>query len=261
VLHALIALTQEQDGLPRWHTPAHLLMDQKLRSQFPNGNLNCGLAHGIPGPLATLALALSAGIEVDGQAEAVDRLARWLVTHRADDPWGINWPTVIALPVPGDETDDVPRKASLMEGPSRAAWCYGTPGVARALWLAGHALHAAEYCDLAVSAMEAVYRKPIYARMIDSPLFCHGVAGLLHVTLRFAHDTGLPLFAEAAQVLTAQLLSQYEPDSLVGYRRLEPSGVKVDNPALLDGAGGVVLTLLAAATPVEPALDRLFLLA
>jgi hypothetical protein len=107
--------------------------------------------------------------------------------------------------------------------------------------------------------MEGVYRRPIADRWIDSPTFCHGVAGLLQITLRFAHDTGLPMFTAAACALTEQLLDLYEPDSLLGYRSLEPPG-SVDRPGLLDGAPGVALALLAAATPVEPSWDRLFLL-
>jgi lantibiotic biosynthesis protein len=109
--------------------------------------------------------------------------------------------------------------------------------------------------------MEAVYRRPIRQRGIDSPTFCHGVAGLLQVTLRFAHDTGLPLFIDAAQTLTEQLLVAYRPESLVGYVSLEPGDNPVDRPGLLDGAAGVAMVLLAAATDVEPEWDRLFLIA
>jgi lantibiotic biosynthesis protein len=87
------------------------------------------------------------------------------------------------------------------------------------------------------------------------------VAGLLQITLRFAHDTGLPQLIEAAETLSEQLLSLYDPDSLLGYYSLEPGGQRVDQPGLLDGVAGVVLVLLAAATDVEPAWDRLFLLA
>jgi hypothetical protein len=109
--------------------------------------------------------------------------------------------------------------------------------------------------------MAAVYRRPVSARDIDSPTFCHGVAGLLQVTLRFEHDTGLPLFAAAAADLTEQLLAAYEPHSLLGFRAVEPGGSRVDQAGLLDGAPGVALVLLAAATDVPPAWDRLFLLA
>ena len=108
--------------------------------------------------------------------------------------------------------------------------------------------------------MEAVYRRPPQARQIDSPTFCHGVAGLQQITLRFAHESGAPLFVDAAQALHRQLLAAYEPESLLGYRSIEPGGTRIDQPGLLDGAAGVALVLLAAATAVEPAWDALFLL-
>ena len=81
------------------------------------------------------------------------------------------------------------------------------------------------------------------------------------MTLRFANDTGLPDIADAAVAVTEQLLALHEPESLAGYRIIEPGGGRVDSPGLLDGAPGVVLTLLAAATDVEPGWDRAFLLA
>lgn len=263
LLRCLVALTQEEDGVPRWHTPPHLIMDEGMRLHFPHGNLNCGLAHGLPGILAVLALARLAHLEAQGLADAIAHVADWLSRHRVDDPWGVNWPTAVALEREETATGPILRPgvaAGSSDGPGRAAWCYGSPGVARSLWLAGEALDHDGYRDLAVAAMEAVYRRPIHERRIDSPTFCHGVAGLLQITLRFAHDTGLPLFTDAACNLTAQLLALYRPDSLLGYRNLEIPGSEVDQPGLLDGAPGVAMVLLAAATDAEPTWDRLFLL-
>ena len=255
VLHSLVALANDTGSRPRWWTPAYLLGDEEMAALYPHGNLNCGLAHGIPGPLALMALALSHGIAVPGIEEAVDRLASWIVEHRADDGWGVNWPYAVSLTQEGS-----PDLSASPEASSRAAWCYGAPGVARALWLAGVGRDRPEWRNLAVEAMEAVYQRPVTVRRIDSPTFCHGVAGLLQVTLRFAKDTKLPVFAEAAASLTDWLLSVYEPDSLLGYRNWEPGGTRVDHAGLLDGAPGVLLTLLAASTDVEPLWDRAFLL-
>lgn len=254
VLHSLVELTREDGGVPRWHTPvAHLRAEQ--HRHFPHGQLNCGLAHGIPGPLALMALALGAGVAVEGLEEAVDRVAGWLARQRLDDPWGVNWPVAVPLGPAG-----APGPVPAPGGPGRAAWCYGAPGIARTLWLAGEALDHSGYRELAVEAMAAVYRRPQAARRIDSPTFCHGVAGLLQITLRFAHDTGMPLFTEAARALGTQLLELYEPDSLLGYRNREAADRHVDQPGLLEGAPGVALVLLAAATAEEPAWDRIFLI-
>jgi hypothetical protein len=133
--------------------------------------------------------------------------------------------------------------------------------VARALWLAGHALDRSDYRDLAISAMEAVFGRPIPARMIDSPTFCHGVAGLLAISLRFASETRLPMFVEESQKLCLQLLDAFRSDSLLGFRNIEFRNNQTDQPGLLDGAAGVAIVLLVASTGVEHTWDRVFLLA
>jgi hypothetical protein len=253
VLAGLVALCGERDGLPNWHTPIQAMAgNETMALQFPYGNLNCGLAHGIPGPLALMSLALRAGVAVEGQHDAVQRTAGWLAEHRADDAWGVNWPSAVAVPSNAG--------SSPPSTPSRSAWCYGSPGVARALWFAGVALQDAGLRALAVEAMAATYRRPRQQRCIDSPTFCHGIAGLLQITLRFANDTRDPVFARAAMELTEQLLGLYAPEHPLGYYSLEPGGNRVDQPGLLDGAPGVSLALLAASTDVPPTWDRIFLL-
>jgi hypothetical protein len=256
LLRSLVVLAGDDAGLPRWWTPAHLMGNEETAALYPHGNLNCGLAHGIPGPLALMALALSTGMGVEGLEEAVDRVAEWLVAYQVKDGWGVNWPYAVSLTV-----DGLPEPPDAARAGSRAAWCYGSPGVARALWLAGVARGRPEWRELAIEAMAVVYRRPFADRQIDSPTFCHGVAGLLQATLRFANETGLPMFADAAGDLIEWLLSAYEPDSILGYRNWEPGGTRVDQPGLLEGSAGVLLSLLAAATNIEPTWDRAFLLA
>lgn len=256
VLRSLIALSEDGADVPRWYTPASLMSDEKMALQNPGGVLNCGLSHGIPGPLALLALARMHDVDVEGLDLAIERLANWLAAHRTDDSWGVNWSSVVPL----ERTADGSLKPVADRRPTHAGWCYGSPGVARALWLAGKAIACQDYCDLALAAVTAAITKPVKARFLPSPTLCHGVAGLLQVTLRFAVDTGLPVFQQAASELTAELLGAYEPESILGYRSVEAGGCRVDNPGLLDGAPGVSLALLAASCPAEPIWDRLFLL-
>ena len=261
VIAALTGLCLDDKSPPRWHTPADLLGEEKVRSSYPFGNINLGLAHGIPGPLAFLSLAHLAGFSEPDLAAAIDHTASFLCEHRLDDCWGVNWPTAIPLAASGLNSDlQIEPAGTAPGGTSRCAWCYGSPGIARALWLAGQALDCDEYRNVAVSAMEAVFRRPIANRQIDSPTFCHGVAGLLAITLRFVHDSRGEVFVDEASDLVKQMLDRYQPDSLLGFRAIEIADHEVEQPGMLDGAPGVALALLAAATDVEPTWDRLFLL-
>jgi lantibiotic biosynthesis protein len=249
-ISSLAALTlRNEDGIPRWHSPPERL-DAQMQERFPTGNLNCGLAHGLPGLLAALSLGYMEGNDSASVRQAILRSADWLVDNIVSDGWGIGWPMAVPLGSP---------KIPVEVG--RSAWCYGTPGVARALWLAGNAVGRPDLQQLAVAAMEVVYKKPPQARQIVSPTFCHGIAGLLQITLRFANDTHYPLFVDAARALTHQLLESFDEESILGYRTVHRVGQLVDQPGLLDGAPGCALVLLAAAHDTEPSWDRVFAIA
>jgi class I lanthipeptide synthase len=260
VVRSLIAVTNEDDGLPGWHSPPYFSKpaDDFMLQQYPDGYLNCGLAHGVPGPLGALAVAHLHGVECEGLTEAIDRAASWLVEHRLDDEWGINWPSGLGLRPPGDPAGRV--LDTVPSGPAQSGWCYGSPGVARSLYHAGVCLKRQDYCEFAIEAIECVLRRPRSARRLESPTFCHGVAGLLEIVLRFAHDTGSETIAAGASALIDQILAMFEPETMLGFRSMEFAGKRVDQPGLLDGAPGAALVMLSIACDAEPAWDRIFLL-
>ena len=254
VLGSLVERTGSDGEGPRWRTrPDQLSPDDRAR--YPTGYLNCGLAHGIPGPLAVLSLALRVGTDLPGLPDAVARTADWLTAHRTDDPSGPNWPNAVSLPNGSAGSGPV--------APARSAWCYGGPGVAAALRLAGDALGdtAARHHDLAAAALSAALARPAEVARVDSPTFCHGRAGLLAITSAFARATGDDGFRRAAATMAAELVDRFDPAAPLGYRDLESGGRHIDQPGLLTGAPGVALALLGATSPVEPAWARLFLLA
>jgi hypothetical protein len=259
VLSSLVGLILADEDPPRWHTPADLIVES-MRSHYPYGHLNCGLAHGIPGPLAVLALAKMANIEVEGIVDSIHRVARWLLAHRRDDQWGLNWPTAVSLNPPSSDVSKGTvdgRRVSVT--PSHSGWCYGSPGIARSLWLAGMAVDEDQYRTIAIQAMQSVYRRPPAGRRLSSPTFCHGLAGLLHISLRFSHEVD-GLFANQVNRLSAQIASSFVPSSRLGFATLEADGQWIECPGILEGASGVALVLLAAVTKIEPSWDRLVLL-
>lgn len=250
ILGKLLFLTEGQASHLRFFSPPEMQATEAHRERYPHGATDCGLAHGVPGPLALLALARCAGVMDLESKTGIKCLAEWLVRHQTVDAWGITWP--YAVPPDGIEPPDKV---------ARAAWCYGSPGIARALWLAGRSLKDYPVQEVAISAMRAVRSRPIPERGISGPILCHGVAGLLQVTLRFANDTRDAFFVDMSDELTRELLDLFEPDSLAGFRDSKPDGRRVNNPGFLEGAAGIALALLAAATDVEPTWDRKLLLA
>jgi hypothetical protein len=260
LLGGLVQLMADPGHPRRWHTPAELASGP-LRQQFPRGLHNCGLAHGVPGPLALLSLAVLAGVRVPGAQDAIRSSASWLIHHHAGTEQEPDWHDGVALDavqLPSAAADHVP---------GRAAWCYGAPGVARSLWLAGLAAGEPPWQDVAARTIRAVAARPRPAWGITTPGFCHGAAGLLQVLRRFALDLDDPAVASAAHRLAAELAAEFDPDLLLGVRSVDPDGVPVDQPGLLDGAAGVALALLglpetgfAPPATATAGWDRMFLL-
>ena len=261
VLDALLRLWEEIDGRPRWHTPFKFVgLDAENRRQFPYGNLNCGLAHGIPGPLAILSLASLAGITEPTTHQIIYAMADWLVTNRIDDAWGLNWTNGIGL-TPIEGHFERPRFGlEKAVAPTHNAWCYGSAGVAVSLRLASKALGDDRYAAVARDALRAIMRRPKRERGIESPTFCHGLAGLLQVFTRFAQADDGHEFVPAIERIFSEIEEAFEPGSLFGFRSMERYGRRIDQPGLLDGAPGVALALLAAGTATSPDWDRIFLL-
>lgn len=219
----------------------------ELVPRLARGYINCGLAHGVPGPLALLSLATSQGLKEPHLHNAVRKLADWLVAQHYDDGYGVNWP-------------DYYIEDNNLKGKSRTAWCYGLPGIVRTLYLAGRALNDRYLQDFAVESLISVEERPLEVRAIDSPTFCHGIAGLLQIVLRFANDTGDFAFTRFAASLVDQLLILHETEAPLGFRDIETRGSIVDSPGLLTGALGPALVLLAASTDCPPNWDQVFLL-
>jgi hypothetical protein len=249
-LAALTAIVLAGGSRRGWFTPPEFAVGEWMERTFPRGNLNCGLAHGVTGILAVLSVTWRDGVRLPGQDEAIAVASNWLLAQRLEDPWGVNWPLAVDV----EEPDP-----ALPPTPSHAAWCYGSPGVARALWLAGAALSDEGYGQAAVDAIRALLARPVSARRIASPCCCHGTAGLLQVLLVFAADGVVDMTDDAPAAVLGEVVDAYRASHPLGYRTWEQDGW-VDQPALLDGAAGVPLVLLEATGRRLPLWRRLLLL-
>lgn len=178
VLDYLVRLTESRNDLPGWWC-----WNGPDRTQPPpaGGHANFGIAHGVAGPLALLALTFRDGITVDGHTAAIIRTCRWLDTWQQYTEGASWWPQTITL-------TELYRGAPAQQGPLRPSWCYGTPGITRAQQLAACAMGDTGRQRLAESAFTSCVTDPAQLRRLADRSLCHGTAGLLATARRIAAD-------------------------------------------------------------------------
>jgi hypothetical protein len=236
------------EGTTWWTDPAWLIPE--TREKYPRGYYNLGLAHGVPGVIALLGRALAAGVAEETARPLIDDAVRWLLAQQIDDDAG--FPAWVA--------------AETSATPARLAWCYGDAGVAVALLGTARSVSEPNWEREALAiAQRAAERPPDQAGVVDAGL-CHGAAGLGHLFNRIFQATDDPRFAAAGRFWFERALAMRQKDcGIAGYSAwgLGKDGnmTWVDDPGLLTGAAGIALALLAAATPIEPAWDRVLLVA
>lgn len=239
VLSYLVRLTEpladDPDGLPGWWTDLDPSFGHS--SEFDAGHGNLGMAHGITGPLALLALALRRGVVVPGLTEAIDRICRWLDTWRRDNDTGPWWPQWITR-------DDLLAGHPAQAQPGRPSWCYGTPGIARAQQLAGIATGDTTRQRAAEHALDACLADLNRLTGLTGQSLCHGVAGLYQTAWRAATDARANEIAVRLPHLLDRLLAG-NPGTDVG---------------LLEGGTGTLLALHTAHTETEPRWDTCLLI-
>ncbi|MFD0480580.1 lanthionine synthetase LanC family protein [Nonomuraea thailandensis] len=131
---------------------------------------------------------------------------------------------------------------------SRTAWCYGVPGAARALQLAGMALDRPDWRRFAVDALRSTLTLPDEGHGVQDAGLCHGWAGLLHLTRLVARDADDAELTGAADRLAGQAVDLYDPQAAFGFRAATLHEQDwLDLPGFLEGSAGIALALHAYA--------------
>ncbi|RLL67403.1 lanthionine synthetase C family protein [Streptomyces sp. Z26] len=203
VLEYLVRLTEpftdpNGQALPGWwvaHAPA------SDPTATPGGHANAGLAHGITGPLALLALAIRAGVTVDGHENAIRRICRWLDQIRQNDHHGLHWP-------PWTTHHSTPPTR-----PATPGWCYGTPGLVRAQQLAAIVLEDAARKRMAERALTSCLTSTRQLDKVTDRGLCHGLGGILRTVQRVAQDAEHPAeYDRQLGVLAHRFAAAPEPE-------------------------------------------------
>lgn len=211
------------------------------RAPESGGFVDCGLAHGIAGPLALLATAMRRDVTVTGHTDAMHRILAFLDHRRGAAGRRCWWPERINHAE--WRTGDLAQHR-----PPRPSWCYGTPGIARAQQLAGIALADPQRQHHAEQVLTSCVTDPTQLAQLTDPSLCHGWAGLVHTTRCAATDTGAHSDLAATLPRLERHLDEY----------LTEHGTAA-NIGLLDGSTGIHLTRHHPYPPAKPPWDACLL--
>lgn len=237
VLNYMVALS-EPTIIQGRQVPGWIVKDSAgiLKNDAGGGTFDLGMAHGISGPLALLAIAELNGFSTSGAPEALNRMADWLLLWQQRDAAGIFWPASI--------TEQEQISGALMNEPSpNHSWCWGSPGIARALYLAGAASGNSRYMKCAMDAFRAtLVRVESNANLVD-PGLCHGWGGLLRIAQAMVEDTGDAVIADRLGSLAYRVAKSFDVESPFGFYFLTSSYLARDRAGFLGGAAGAALAL------------------
>ncbi|MEU9018632.1 lanthionine synthetase C family protein [Actinomadura sp. NPDC048394] len=248
ILEYLVRLTEpitvDDETLPGWWTDTG--PDGRLDARFRDGHANSGLAHGIGGPLALLALAAQHGNVVDGHQDAMDRICAWLDRWRVTAPTGPVWPYWVNRP-------QLRAGHRAVTGSQRPGWCYGTAGLARAQQLAALVTGDGDRRTMAEQALLQALANSVQHPEHGDPSLCHGQVGIIHIAAWVAADAA----PDCAPRFHAQLSGLLHSTCAA-----LPSGEEAElEPALLEGAAGIALVLSNPATIPRTTWDTCLLIA
>ncbi|MFF3733416.1 lanthionine synthetase C family protein [Streptomyces sp. NPDC002476] len=236
-------ITHYGETLPGWWTETGPSGGPDRR--FPGGHANTGVAHGIGGGLALLALAARKGTVTDGHHGALRTILAWLDRWQEETGRGPVWPYWITR----SELRTGRLAPCVLRRPS---WCYGTAGLARAQQLAALALGDAGRQIDAENALVAAFTDADQLRAMTDNGLCHGFAGLTHVAVRMAEDAHPSTAGRLRAVIPALLAAVTPPGTDPELMATALVRDERPGPGLLDGAAGTALALLAPSTAAPP---------
>jgi lantibiotic modifying enzyme len=249
VVEALEETARPQaEGITWWTNPKWL--PREMRERYPEGYYDLGLAHGVAGIIAFLGRAWAADVARTKTRPLLTDAVRWLLAQQVLDGGEVGFPNWVGPGIRREKT--------------RVGWCYGDLGIAMALLGAARCVGDPAWEREAVAVARRAAERPLDQAGVQDAGLCHGAAGLGHLFNRLYQATGDPLLADAARRWFDKTLEMRHPErGIAGYAAwwagADGDMTWMDDPALLMGAAGIALALLAASTPIAPAWDRLLL--
>lgn len=233
---------REQKEYLKWLSP-------KEPGAMPTGT-HFNMAHGMAGLIALLSCLKALDVFPQRVSRLLTGATNYLLTQQMERNHAISI-------FPQCQFPEEPVKGSKMD------WGTGDPGMASALWQAGHIMNEKQW---EVKALDILIhscgrRNVIDENIINSGLG-RGAAGLAQIFHYMFRQTGLDIFNETARYWTHAVVGMgYHPEGFAGYRvwRGEKK-IWQREAGLFEGIAGIGLALISALSPQNSAWEQCLLL-
>ncbi|MEM5398183.1 lanthionine synthetase C family protein [Staphylococcus gallinarum] len=202
------------------------------KQNFPSGNINLGLAHGILGPISLVAMSKMKGIEIENHEQFLYDFTSFLLKSefKHNGEWLDRY----------DILEKYTPPYSVRNG-----WCYGDTGIMNTLLLSGEALNDSELINNSKNILLTIIEKN--NEDLISPTFCHGLASHLTIIHQANKYFNLSQVNTYLETIVKKIVDHYSEENKFMFQDIEYSyGKKIykNKVGILEGQLGVLLSLL-----------------
>lgn len=204
----------------------------------PNGCVNYSMSHGIAGTLCALSFAYLThhNSEIKSTAEIlIDALlnVRYYVNDIA------YWPGRITI----EQYWGTQRISHIA---NQMSWCYGSPGILRAIYIAANAFNMSNIKNMAVNEMKKISILDRSEYNLTSPIVCHGLSGMALIMRTMYEDTNELVFLSRLEQILDLLIFNFAYKEISNYNFSKINGIyKYD---YLEGYSGILQTIYSILT-------------
>lgn len=225
----------------------HIKEDQeteKERLSMKNGHINFGFAHGMMGPLITLAKSKKLGFEIEGLDLSIMKILTLYEKFCIRQGGVLKYPT--KLPV----EDYI--KGSLNNLSVNCGWCYGNMSIVRGLMKVSNFINEDEKYKYYKEELLNIINQPIKEFNLKSPIACHGYSSVVAVQISAYKESEDKRFLYTLDRNILKIIDEHQKiinyDSEENQEKINYKKLYGVDYSLLNGSGGVMMVLMDSLT-------------
>ncbi|MDO7803155.1 lanthionine synthetase C family protein [Pediococcus acidilactici] len=237
-------------SVPAWYISSKNQMSEEDIINYPFGNFNISMSHGISGIITVLTNSISMGIIQPGVKKLLKELVSFVVNNIQTSNGILSFPLMIPM-------NKNLKIATVKETVRFDSWCYGAPGILLALYKYAALSKDQTLIEICIKNFNYINNQPMG---LNSPSICHGYAGLISII--HAASKNIPGVQNVNPQLLDNLTSFYNPNLKLGFYNQEFTNsthtVFYPDAGILTGVSGIILALISMKYDCKSKWEELF---